>query len=447
MMRPTLSEQACSRLPEPLEDHWMRNLLRWSAVLTAMLLVLAACQQAGSPTPSEAAESNAASTGPDAAAVCAADEFGCVEVAADAPIVLGTALVITGPNSSLGLDSQYGAQVALNLRGQVLGHDVELDNQDDGCSADGGTASANLLKSKPEIAAVIGTSCSSAGIPAAQILSEAGILLVSPSNTAPSLTDPASHSPFYARTAHNDKVQGAAMAQYACEELGVKSAATIHDGSPYAQQLQQVFADNFTSQCDGKVTTQESITVGQTDFASLLASIATSNDGAAPELLYFPIFIAEGALIAQQARQNSALDDTLLAGADGVFSPDFVAAAGAAAENMYFSGPDLAFAGTFYEDTFLPEYKTVSGEDAPTAPFHAHAYDATNMVLDAIEEVAIDEGGTLFIPRTALKDAFFATSGYAGITGTLTCNEDGDCADAKISVSQLRNGEYVRIWP
>jgi branched-chain amino acid transport system substrate-binding protein len=95
----------------------------------------------------------------------------------------------------------------------------------------------------------------------------------------------------------------------------------------------------------------------------------------------------------------------------------------------------------------VPEYRTVSGEDAPISVFHAHAFDAVNMLLDAVEEVAIDEGGTLFIPRTALKDAIFATSGFEGITGTLTCDENGDCADAKISVSQLQDGEYVRLWP
>ncbi len=80
--------------------------------------------------------------------------------------------------------------------------------------------------------------------------------------------------------------------------------------------------------------------------------------------------------------------------------------------------------------------------------FHAHAYDATNMIFNAIEKVALtDSSGNLYIPRTALKDAFLATSGYAGITGTLTCNSDGDCADAKISVSQVKDGKFVRIWP
>jgi branched-chain amino acid transport system substrate-binding protein len=424
--------------------------MRWSAVLAVLVLVLAACDTGGdsSTAPSTGAESMAASDGGGSAAeACDADEFGCVEVAEGDPIVLGTALVITGPDASLGLDSQYGAQVAVNLRGEVLGREVELNNQDDGCSADGGTAVGNLLRSVEEIVAVIGTSCSSAGVPAAQILSEAGILLVSPSNTAPSLTDPATREDFYARTAHNDKIQGAAMAQFACEELGVTTAATVHDGSPYAEQLQQVFVDNFAELCDGTTTAQEAVSPEQDDFASLLSSIATSNDGAAPEFFYYPIFTAAGSLLTQQAATTAGMEDTILAAADGVFNPDFLAAAGDAAEDMYLSGPDLAFAGDFYEATFKPAYTEVSGVAEPLSVFHAHSYDAVNMLLDAIVEVAIEEDGTLFIPRTALRDAFLATSGFEGITGTLACDENGDCADAKISVSQVQDGAYVRIWP
>jgi branched-chain amino acid transport system substrate-binding protein len=414
------------------------------------VLVLAACDTGGgsSAAPSAGDESAAPSTGGgNAAEVCDADEFGCVEVAEGEPITLGTALVITGPDASLGLDSQYGAQVAVNLRGEVMGREVELNNQDDGCTAEGGTSAANLLRSLPEIVAVIGTSCSSAGVPAAQILSEAGILLVSPSNTAPSLTDPATHEPFYARTAHNDKVQGAAMAQYACEELQVTTAATVHDGSPYAEQLQQVFVDNFAELCDGTTTAQEAVSPEQDDFASLLSSIATSNDGAAPEFFYYPIFTAAGSLLTQQARATAGMEDTILGAADGVFNPDFLAAAGDAAEGMFLSGPDLAFAGDFYEETFKPAYTEVSGQEEPLSVFHAHSYDAVNIILDAIETVGIEEDGTLYIPRTALRDEVLGTSGFEGITGTLTCDENGDCADAKISVSEVQDGAFVRIWP
>ena len=65
------------------------------------------------------------------------------------------------------------------MRPEIAGHEVEFNHQDDGCSAEGGTAAARALVSEENIAGVIGTSCSSAGIPAAEILSAEGVMLVS----------------------------------------------------------------------------------------------------------------------------------------------------------------------------------------------------------------------------------------------------------------------------
>jgi branched-chain amino acid transport system substrate-binding protein len=435
------------------EEKRMQKYMRWSAILVVLMLVLAACTSdggAGSPDEtsaaseapaSEPAETDGGATG--SAADCDADEFGCIELAEGDPLVMGTALVITGANETLGLDSQYGVEVARTLTPEIAGHEVEFNHQDDGCSTEGGTAAARALLSEENIAAVIGTSCSSAGIPAAEILSAEGIMLVSSSNTAPSLTAPETHEPFYARTAHNDSIQGAAMAQFVCEVLGLSTAATIHDGSAYADQLAAVFREEFTAQCDGEITSEEAIGVGDTDFSGVLGNIAADS----PEFLYFPVFVAEAALITQQAKETAGLEDTVLAGADGYFSPDWLAAAGDAAEGHVLSGPDLAFSGDFYADEFLPLYTEVSGEEEPISVFHAHAYDAYNMLAAAIEEVAFTDGGTTYIPRTALRDAFMATEGFEGITGTLTCDENGDCADAKISVSEVQGGEFVRIWP
>ena len=428
----------------------MQKYMRWSGILVVLMLVLAACSSGGgsSTAPSEApGESAAASDGGNggtgSAADCDADEFGCIELAEGDPLVIGTAMVITGANESLGLDSQWGAQVAQQLRPEIAGHEVEFNHQDDGCSTEGGTAAARALLSEENIAGVIGTSCSSAGIPAAEILSAEGIMLVSPSNTAPSLTAPDTHQPFYARTAHNDSIQGAAMAQFVSEVLGLTTAATIDDGSAYADQLAAVFAQSFAEEYGGTITAEEAVSVGDTDFSGVLGNIAADE----PEFLYFPIFVAEGALITQQARETPGLEGTVLGGADGILSPDWIEAAGDAAEGVVLSGPDLAFSGDFYESEFLPAYTEISGEDAPISVFHAHAYDAYNMLADAIEAVAFEDGGTTYIPRTALRDAFFATEGYEGITGTLTCDENGDCADAKISVSEVQDGEFVRIWP
>lgn len=370
------------------------------------------------------------------------DEIGCVTIGPNDPIKLASALVITGPDAQLGLDSQYGVELAIDFRGEVLGHTVELQAEDDGCNAEGGQTAAQKIVSDPQIVAVIGTSCSGAGVPASEIISTAGYVMVSPSNTAPVLTDPATHQAGYLRTAHNDKVQGRAMAEFAYNELGVRKAAAIHDGDPYTEGLAKAFSDAFEAK-GGEMVAFEAEAADATNVEPLLTTVAA----AGPEFLYYPVFIPLGLLITNTAKNISGLEDVYLAAADGVQSPSFLENTVDTSEGMFVSGPDLAFSNTFYQDEFLPMYMEMFGTE-PTAPFHAHAYDATMMLLNAIETVAQqDADGNLLIGRQALRDALYATSGYEGITGTLTCDEFGDCADPKISVSEVQGGEFVRVWP
>jgi ABC-type branched-subunit amino acid transport system substrate-binding protein len=368
------------------------------------------------------------------------DALGCVVVAADEPIRLASALVIAGANETLGVDSQTGVEVAIKQRGPVAGHEMELQAEDDGCSAEGGQTAATKIASDESIVAVIGHSCSSSCTPAAPIYNDAGLTMISPSCTAPALTGAETHVPSFLRTAHNDSIQGKVMAEFVYNELKLKSAATIHDGSPYAEQLQQVFADRF-QELGGTITAQEAVNVGDTDMRPVLTSIATGK----PEFLYYPVFIAEGGFITTQAKEVAGLEETILAGADGMISPDFIGAAGEAAEGMYISGPDLAFTGEKYQQ-FLADYTEILGQ-APVSAFHAHAYDAANMVFDALEQVAQTDGeGNTVIGRQALREALYATKDFEGITGQITCNELGDCANPKIAVNKIEGGQYNPVY-
>jgi branched-chain amino acid transport system substrate-binding protein len=340
------------------------------------------------------------------------------------------------------MDSQHGVDIAGEFRGEVAGHSIEFQHEDDLCSAEGGQTSAQKVVSDPTIVGMIGTSCSGAGVPAAKIISDAGYVMISPSNTSPALTDPQQHQAGYLRTAHNDTVQGKAMAEFALNELGITKAAAIHDGDPYTEGLAFVFADSFEAM-GGEIVAFEAAGKGDTDMRPLLKTVAEAGP---PEFIYYPIFIAEGAAITTQAGEVAGLEDTILSGADGIQSPSFLEASGESAEGMYVSGPDLSFSGQLYQD-FLAAYQENFGTE-PTAPFHAHSFDAAYMLFDAIEEVAVVESnGTIHIPRQALRDALFATTNMQGITGTLSCSDFGDCADPKIAVSQVQNGEFVKIWP
>jgi branched-chain amino acid transport system substrate-binding protein len=369
------------------------------------------------------------------------DPLGVVELGADDPFTLGYLLVTSGPNASLGIDEQRGIELAIMDYGEeFMGRPIELVGEDSLCSPEGGQAGATRLVTNEQIVGIIGATCSSAGRVAAPIVTEAGMTMISPSNTAPDLTDPASHEDGFLRTAHNDTVQGNIAADYAYNTVGVTSAATIHDGSIYAEQLANVFAESFQD-LGGEIVAQEAVNAGDTDMRPVLTSIASQE----PDLIYYPIFIAEGGFITSQAQEISGLEEVVLMGADGLYSPDFIDAAGDAAVGMYLSSPDFSAFGSAYQD-FVQAYQEAYGEE-PLSVYHAHAYDAAMMIFNAAEQVAVEQDdGTLLIPRQALRDALYATDGLQGLTGSLTCDENGDCADPSIAVYEVVASDTGQ-WP
>ena len=328
------------------------------------------------------------------------------------------------------MDSNGGIEIALDDRdNQLLGHDILLTKEDSLCSAEGGQTAATKVASDPTVVGVIGTNCSSAMTAAMDTLTGAGLSIISPSNTAPALTlEGQTWKEGYFRACHTDLFQGKVAAEFAYNELGARTLATIHDGSPYADQLQQVMAGTFED-LGGTVTFQGAVNVGDTDMRAVLTSAAADS----PDALYFPIFQPEGDFIVQQSSEIDGLEGTTLVGADGLLVAGFPASAGANADGMYLSGPFVSSA--FYDD-FLVKWDNKYGGVPPSA-FHAFAYDGTNIMLDAIEAVAVeDDDGTIHIGRDALRKAMAATSGYQGLTGTLDCGtkefsagtSNGDCA-------------------
>ena len=378
---------------------------------------------------------------------CEADEFGCVEIAAGEPIHIASLLAISGDVAFLGTDSNNGITLAIDnldgaldaTPGQLLGHDIEFTQEDDGCSAEGGQAGGTALAADTTIVAVIGTSCSSSALGVADtILSDVGVLLFSPSNTNPGLTSEEAHQPFYARTAHNDKIQGAIAAEFVFNELGIDTAATINDESPYADGLATAFRDNFEA-LGGTITAIEQVNSADTDLGPVLTSIGEGEPG----IVYGPNFPPVCGLTFTQGA-DILPEGTIHMGADGCLESSFFETVGDAPGTYHASSPDVTVfqGGDYYSDTFIPAYEEQFGTQ-PTSVFHAHAFDASNVLFAAIEQVAVDDGsGNLTIPRTALKDAVFATSGYEGMTGIITCTELGDCAtDVTIGIFEYPN------WP
>ena len=379
------------------------------------------------------------------------DPLGVVAIPPGEPVVIAGWGVLSGANASLGQDWINSMLIASDDRNNELkGHPIEVITEDAGCSPEGGASAAQRLASNPSLVGLIGSACSDETVGGIAAITNAGLTTISPSNTRPALTAPDRGPEFagYMRTAFNDASQGKAVSEFVFNELGLTKAATIHDGSAYAEALVGVFEEEFAA-LGGEIVASEAVQVGQTDMKPVLTSVAA----AGPEAIYYPIFIAEGGFITAQAKEVPGLESVVLMGADGLFSPDFVNAAGDAAKGMYLSSPDFSAFGDAYQG-FLQKYQDEYGEP-PLSTYHAHAYDATSIIAEAVKQVAIQDGDTLYIPKQALRDVIAATKDFSGLTGNLTCDPYGDCADPKIAVYEITDpGDWnptvtspIKVYP
>ena len=382
------------------------------------------------------------------------DDIGVVVIAKGAPIVIGGYWVLSGADSALGIDQKRGVELAIkDHAGALLGHPLKLIAEDSGCNAEGGQTAATKLASHPEMVAVVGPACSSEATPGAPILWKAGLIDVCTSCTAPSLTA-SDRKPDYAgflRTIYSDADQGRYDAKYAHDVLKAKTVVTIHDGSPYAQQLASVMGKNFTA-LGGKVLSEEAVAPTDVDMHPVLTRIATEH----PDVLYFPVFVAAGAQILRQAKTTPGLEKTTLLGGSSLMAADFIEAAKDAAVGFDFTYPDVSESaqGKGYP-AFVQKYTKAYGE-GPVSGFHSNAYDAAILVFMAVEKAAVkDSKGDLYIGRKALRDAAFAVK-FDGISGPIACDPYGECAQFKPAVYQFTSPDPKsfkigvnpkKIWP
>ena len=374
--------------------------------------------------------------------------LGAVEVARGEAIQIRSMQVLTRLGD-LGAPSQRGVALALADYGPIKGHDVSMGaGLDSLCTEEGGLAAADAVTGDPRVVGVIGTSCSVAATGASPILSEAGLVMISSSNTAPSLTSDlrrnagSNHHPGYYRTANNDLHEARAVAQFAYSDLGLRRMAAIHDGDPYTTGLTGAFTTAFEEL--GGLVAIASVSRGDTDMLPVLTQIADDS----PDGLFFPLFQEEGAAIVRQVGQVPGLEDVTLIGGAALLVSEFLAIP--ESEGVYFPGPELSFGGNTNEATgksgerLVADYRERYGE-APTSAYLAHAYDATTMLLRAINKVAVEDVDALYIDRARLREALTGVAGFRGVIGLISCDEFGDCGTGRVHIAHHTDSSVTDI--
>ncbi len=359
-----------------------------------------------------------------------------VMVSPEEVVRLGYAGALSGEGLvQLGVDIQRGMELALDDRPTVTVDGVEfevmMDAQDDMCSPEGGQTVANRFVSDESIVALVGPMCSSACEASAPIFDEAMYSVVSASCTAANLTQNDSFS--FNRTVGSDGAQGAIAARYIFEELGAERIALIDDSSAYGVGLADVIEAEFEA-LGGEVVARDGISVGDTDFRALLQDILLED----PDLIHFSGFPAEGARLLDQ-RFDVGLEDVPFMSADGLRVNETIELAGESAEGLIVTAP-IPTEGEAL-DEYLQQFEETYNE-APATAFNSNAYDATNLILDAVEAVGyVDDRGDLVVERIALQE-YIRSAEFSGVTGEYACDGTGECAVVSVGVSQVQDGEF-----
>ncbi|MBR6789634.1 MAG: ABC transporter substrate-binding protein [Oscillospiraceae bacterium] len=367
-----------------------------------------------------------------AAAMMAATLAGCGSAANSKTIKVGVNYELSGAVATYGQSSVDGVELAIeqiNAAGGINGKTIEIVKYDNKSDAAEATTLGKKLMGQDKVVAMIGPATSGnfkAVIPDANSYK---IPVISGSATADDVTVANGTVQEYTfRICFNDSFQGTTMATFAGEKLGATKAVILKDStSDYALGLAKSFTSTFEA-AGGEIVAEESYTTNDKDFSAILTNI--KDKGA--EVIFIPGYYQQVGLIIKQARELGI--DLPVLGADGFDSPDLVALAGAENLNdVYYSNHYSSLDQDPKVQDFIADFSAKYGSD-PDA-FNALGYDAAMLVCDALAR-------TENLTGESLKEAMASTVDFAGVTGTLSVDENHNAVKS-IVVIGLENGEQA----
>ncbi|GAB3627755.1 leucine ABC transporter subunit substrate-binding protein LivK [Pandoraea terrae] len=288
-------------------------------------------------------------------------------------------IAIAGPFS--GSVAQYGDMVKagaltaieqINAAGGAGGNKLEAVMMDDACEPKQAVAVANKIVSQ-KIKYVIGHVCSGSTIPASDIYENEGIVMVTPSATAPQLTEGKKRQ-FIFRTIGRDDQQGPAAAQYIITKVKPKKVAILHDKQSYGQGIATSVKKDLEA-AKIPVAVFEGINAGDSDYSAVITKLKSQG----VDFVYFGGYHPEMGLLMRQAREQGV--KAAFMGPEGVGNKDVTAIAGAASEGMLVTLPaDFAAdpANVKVVKAFADSKRDANG------PFQMPAYAGVSIIANAI---------------------------------------------------------------
>jgi branched-chain amino acid transport system substrate-binding protein len=356
--------------------------------------------------------------------------LGGAAFAAD-PIKIGFPANLTGIQASLDGPMLNGGKLAaaeINAAGGVLGRPIELVVYDTKSDPTVIATVASQLIDSDKVVGIVGFADSDSVLAIGPQIAKAKIPFITPGATSPKLPSQLGSDVFLA--CFGDNVQAAVGAEFALKNLNAKTAYLLTDlGSEYTTLLSDYFVTAY-EHGGGKILGRDTYKQGDKTFTAQIAKIKAMNPK--PAFIYAAANAEEIGLILKQLRQAGV---TLpVVGGDGYDTPLLLQVGGKSADDTYFTTHSFIGDGaTPKVKAFMDAYKKATGGD-PENAFAALGYDAVKLMADAVKRAGAPD-------PAKIRDALAATTGLAGVTGTISYRPGIAVPDKSVTVIGVKDGK------
>ncbi len=346
-------------------------------------------------------------------------------------VKIGHVAPLSGPIAHLGKDNENGAKMAieeLNAKGVSIGGKkikFELVAEDDASDPKQGTAVAQKLVDE-KVKGVIGHLNSGTTIPASKIYNDEGIPQISPSATNPKYTRQGFNTAF--RVVADDVQLGGVLGKYAVKDLKGKAIAVVDDRTAYGQGVADEF-DKAVKAAGGVVVGREYTTDKATDFMPILTTLKAKK----PDIIFFGGMDAVGGPMLKQMKSLGI--GAKFMGGDGICTSELAKLAGdALLDGQVVCAEAGGVEGNQKKgmDDFGLRYQKRFGSEVKL--YAPYVYDAINLMVAAMVKAGSYE------PSKYLS-VLAQTSGYKGVTGTISFDNKGDIKNGALTVYTFKGGK------
>ncbi len=325
-------------------------------------------------------------------------------------ITVGAFLSLSGPDSTFGVDTKEGAELAveeINAAGGVRGKKVRIIYEDDKSTTAEASQKVRQLIDRDKVVAILGEVASSRSIAGGLIANTSKVPMVSPSSTAIEVTQ---GREWVFRTCYTDDQQGTAIARFVKDTLRKSRVGLFYAAQDaYGTGLSRSFRDEM-HRLGGEIVVEKSYPKGETNFRTYLSELKREN----PEIIFVPNYYNEMVIIARQASELGIPGGTFVGG-DGWDSLNLVEGAGAELEGAHFTNAYATDVPWESSKKFLADYRAKYRHD-PTS-IGAQGYDGARVLFDAIAR-APD------LRPESIRQALAETRDFVGATGTMTIDSE-----------------------